>query len=358
MPRIPSSPFILEGEIISVQQKTPGDTNQVRYTCHVLFDDGSLRIIPDVKEASLFGGIGDYYRRRARARTDGDFPQNSLQGEHLAASVGERVLICFAGGNRQNPYIIAYRQHPYQPADDFNFDSGPDSPRLVHQILGVRQSIDDKGQFFLSRNGLPTTQFSPGLPDAALIPADPSEMSGIDFLEGGDLKLHNYSGNAITLTGGNIIFDTPGDHTSNIQGKKEEIIQGDWFIAPNGNADIVVAGELHITPSGPMFIEGDDAVNIKSSSVVKIVTDGGATLNLDGGSVGLGANGIELLDLVSQILQKLRDLAKALNDTANQPIGNLGFPTTPNPAYTAFQAQFDAMMASVDSDLSTIIGSI
>ena len=155
-------PHIVEGEILSVQEKPLiGSTNTIFYTCQVLMPSGGINILPNVEESSLFGGIGDYYRRRARTRTDSNttYPEHSFKEMDLNASVGERVYIAFINGNILNPVIIGYKQHPNQ-AGEF-FDPKDDSPRMVSQLNGVRNTIDKFGQWRMTHKGAPKIDFKP-----------------------------------------------------------------------------------------------------------------------------------------------------------------------------------------------------
>ena len=206
-------PYICKGEIIEVQKPIPGDANVVRYRCLVTLKGGAMLPIPNVIEASIFGGIGDYFRQRSRSRKDAEFPNQTINSADWNASVGERVYISFVNGNILQPVIIGYAQHPNQTVEIE--DPTSEEPQMVFQKLGFRWSIDDKGQTRFTHKGAPEVSFAPesafgslpafnnsGIPgegNPALSATTESNVCVLEFLDKGIFRARDYKGGIFEL---------------------------------------------------------------------------------------------------------------------------------------------------------------
>lgn len=153
-------PFICNGTIIAIEDPIENEYNVIRYTCMVKMPEGREIVIPKVRQASLFGGIGDYFRHVAKpAEADSQSFGSSVnvvpQG-FADASVGDRVLIAFIGGHITNPIIIGYDQHPNQMEEK---DLEEKDPGLVFQYNGIRAKINKDGDLSIIHKGEPKVKF-------------------------------------------------------------------------------------------------------------------------------------------------------------------------------------------------------
>lgn len=234
-----ANPYLMEGEVVSVQTKKAGLHNRTYYTCEVTMANGSKTFLPNCSQSSLFGGIGDYTRGILNARENSEYVTGieRLQPNNLEASVGDRVYILCVNGSNRNPIIIGCAQHPNQteegtePTED---DKG--APVWLFQKTGLRQSIDKDGQFRIIHKGPQSVSFLPkdnsaigaafdavsGLAGAseigegnpALEASSESEFSALEMLNGGIIKLRDSAGS-------NINFD-PSSETLTISNNKTE----------------------------------------------------------------------------------------------------------------------------------------
>ena len=210
-----------EGEIYSCQPKIKGDRkNIIRYTCLVHFDDG-VKIIPNVRQSSVVGGIADYYRRRAVATNDdSDSTQaaDDTSQPGLDATVGERVIIQFLNGNISNPVITGYLQHENQGVES-ELDAPDPEVGAVFQYQGVRIEVSSEGELRVIHKGAPEVSFAPqGSPAAAgainalssispiggnnspaIKPAPETEITLFEFLNGGVFRLRDQEGQVIEV---------------------------------------------------------------------------------------------------------------------------------------------------------------
>jgi len=207
---IPRINATIEGEIIGVQPRKKGERNSILYICRAMLPNGSIAELHNVAEASLFGGVGDYFRRRSRARSDAEYNEESLSQSDLDASVGERVYISFIGGSVYHPVIIGYKQHPNQVNEFEKPDE--EKPNLVSQYNGLRETISDEGDWRITRKGAPEVKFEPksGIPSGssdvfdgdesvALVPKDESQRLIIEVLDKALFRVRDPEGGMIEI---------------------------------------------------------------------------------------------------------------------------------------------------------------
>lgn len=168
-------PYIVEGEILEVNyekddkkvKKTsaPQAPGFITYKCLVTLEDGMPIVLPRVIEASLLGGIDDYFQIRRRAtHADSSVRISSLiekkDAGGLVATVGERVYIAFINGDILRPVIIGHMQHPSQ-ISRFPDDKSKKKPQAIFRYLGMEMRISETGAFTMIHNGAPTIKHVP-----------------------------------------------------------------------------------------------------------------------------------------------------------------------------------------------------
>jgi hypothetical protein len=232
------NPYIIDGEVLDVQPKNKNDKN-VYYVCRVTLSNGSITNLYNVRVASSLGGIGDYNRRRLRTRKDAEFKENSFQQNDLNASVGERVLITFIHGNIYMPIIIGFMDHP-NIVDELE-DPDTAKPQAISQYLGIRESVDEKGNYKLIRKGVPKTKFAPasllgslgataslgsdkdpGDNSPALDPKDKSEWLVVEMLDKALFRIRDPKGGVIEIDQ----TDKKGIYLSNNDWTSAEDLEG------------------------------------------------------------------------------------------------------------------------------------
>lgn len=214
--------YLVEAEILRVSDIStiPNKENirsAVRYDCEAIMDGGMPWLIKYAMLSKSLGGIGDLESRRIRTRADSPADKTLLDQPDRDASVGERVYILFLNGNPQRPIIVGFKDHPNY-INELG-DGTERKPQAMKQYLGVRQSIDENGQFRIIRKGLPETEYKPvaasSVPSApgassepdlkilgdgnpALTPDDITKFFAVEMLEG-KYQVRDYLGNTIAI---------------------------------------------------------------------------------------------------------------------------------------------------------------
>lgn len=210
-------PYIVEGEILDIAEYANSAKERiVKYECLVTMPNGSRITLTNVVEATFFGGISDYFQRRARASKDGSvYNPLSTTGVSANNSIGDRCYISFIGGNILKPVIIGWSQHPAQ-LSEFATDSAKSDTKAVLQYLGLRIEVDADGQFKIIHKGAPKVEFVPNplgnvLPSIpgldkvigplspSVIPASLNELSTIEMLKDGVIKIRDADGQIIEI---------------------------------------------------------------------------------------------------------------------------------------------------------------
>jgi hypothetical protein len=179
-------PYMVEGEILKVQPFLKNGKKIFRYSCSALMPNGSRMILTNIEMATMFGGIGDYVQRRARATTDdGNKIPDQLTNENLSSTIGERVLISFIGGSIQYPVIVGFLQHPSQ-TEEFTDEPSDIKPQAVFQYLGVRFEVSDTGAIRCIKKGAPKVKYTGGGPGGLLGAAAGLASSALSSLSSSD----------------------------------------------------------------------------------------------------------------------------------------------------------------------------
>jgi len=391
-----------EGEILQVQDKIGGDKqNLIRYTCLVYFSDG-VKVIPNVRQSSMLGGIADYWRRRATATSDDSASTQALGSTSqpgLDATVGERVIITFLNGNISNPVITGYLQHPDQAIEEDLDDSNPDV-NAIFQYLGIRATINSDGELTLTHKGLPTVSWVPqgsvagsGLANAlsaidnvggnnspAIVPAPETEVTLFEFLKGGVFRVRDEEGQSITIDRTNkeilisnnnlgstetILTDLPTDAeyikfdkgseeltvsarqnlVLNSDDERNDTTIGDYEHDIGGDSDVTVAGDQSTT------VVGSKKTNVAGSW--KINTTGSFQVSAKAGLSFSGIDG-EVLDLFNKTLEQVMNAFNQIILESNQASGNLGYAVVVNPALVSQITEIVGNLTEIQATLDSI----
>lgn len=148
-------------------------------------------------------------------------------------------------------------------------------------------------------------------------------------------------GNHRHKVGGDNEWLVGGDETYTIDGSRAHTVEGTDALDVTGDRSVGVGGDWTLVSNGQAILEGS-----------------GATLKLSKGKVGLGGPGAELLDLIDQELDKLKDLFTEMSNPANADIGNLGYPVVYSPGYSNAMIAVLLGIATIKTALGTIKGGI
>lgn len=216
-------PYVLEGEVFQIQPHVGTSRKPIRYIVKLDMPDGSTILVPNCITSTMFGGIDDNLQMRLRSSEDsGVDTETSSTDEKNAAQTGDRVYVAFIGGNIQKPVIIGYAQHPNQTFEFEDDEPADIDPRMVFKYLGMKATIDDKGQMRLIHRGAPTIKYEPkqsgalgALGDAAgalntsgpgtdkangaIKPQADTETTLFEFLEGGIFRIRDAEGQFIEI---------------------------------------------------------------------------------------------------------------------------------------------------------------
>lgn len=365
-------PYIVEAEIVEVVNSP--DKARPFYNCRAFMPNGAYAVLTNVEEMSMFGGIGDYFQRRARTTKDAELP-SSYGVEDMAAAVGDRVYITFINGFITRPVIIGHAQHPNQTVE-FD-DAEGDSPRAVFQYNGLRVEIDEEGSLKVIRKGAPEVKYAPQSGAAALLGAltsavggpsnpalDPAPDTEVVMFEMGPEGVYR-----IKDANGQYFEINRADKKITIGNNGPKSTDSDVAVPSLSGAESVVVSDadqsvelmsrklVKIDTKGKFEGKSMDAWTISSNQAIEL--DGSqAKLKLAQGKVGLGGPGGELLDIFDQVLQLLIQHVTDTMSPANQNNGNLGYPTVQAPAYTQSLTKLQTEITKLKTMLGTIKGGI
>ena len=329
-----SIPYILEGEIVGIQNTT----SPINYVCRVRWPNGSDSLLGNVVSGTIFGGIADYFQIRSRASTDnGDQTTPTTNNAKSRATIGDRVYIQFVAGNVSNPVITGYVQHPNQTQE---YDNAADlSPQSVLQYLGMRFEFPDTGALRITHLGAPTIKqvaaggLASGLASAlaaglnpAVTPAAKSKTTFLEFYDDGGIQVRDSLGQLFSISTTDkqilisnndapstleqqptiadqaefILFDrgdkslalnarsllsltsladredlTKGDYNKEVHGDETSLIKGDREVRTDGDQTYIVHGDLKDT------VSGDYTLSIQGDQKVTVTGDKTATTNGD-----------------------------------------------------------------------------
>lgn len=404
-----SIPYIVEGEVIDVQSTDTGQrANQVGYTCRVQLDNDSEIILPNVVAGSMFGGIGDYLQRRARATNDtGTEYQMYPDDSKNDAQIGDRCYIAFVNGNIGKPVIVAWAPHPNQ-TQEFKDDPAGIDPQAILQYLGIRIEMDDKGQFRLIHKGAPKVNFSPqggagaaaagalsaaaslaggntigGNDNPALDPADDTETTLIEFLEKGIFRVRDAAGQLIEMdrekghiyianndvpstesggTLGPLISTNNTDSEYVLLDRKKKLVlinaRKTAQIYSFGNRKDVTEGNHrhHILGDENIIVEGDKTDFIRGEW--DVTSNANAEWDINGTKISLGNGKMSFDGAAGELMKQISDTLEKISSTLQElaihtHTGNLGYPTSP----PIDAAEFEALDVEV-TEIKTIIDSM
>lgn len=218
---------------------------------------------------------------------------------------GAIVYVAFVNGDSSYPIIVGRDKSSLDRI--FTGATSVDGPRRRWQYNGIFFEVNKNGEMTLKRKG--------GTYDA--------KGQVFNQVETGNEVYLNWTKNKMVLNIGN----------NSIQETRDGIAEKMTLNFKSG---------LSVTIDG-----GGDAV--------KILTKGGGEINIVAGKLAIGANGIELLQQISDQLADLITMANA--EAAHTHIGNLGYPTAvPSTAgdWSSLAGQLGTIKGNIDGIKGTL----
>lgn len=263
--------------------------------------------------------------------------------------------------------------------DDLNVTKNAQNPEVTYKVVilgGFKQ-----GQTLTNVRMSPEMGGDDNFTETTLTPASQpitdtrlSEQDGdivmVQFIQGHQgYPLIVAMANSINSTKGTKKADGPRRLTQ-YNGLNQLINNaGEYLITRNGGT---------LDPSTNRFkptTKMDSQISLKKNQLVTITTAGGTTVTIDGandnillktkgggelnikaGKVALGASGTELLDQISQTLDKISQFMTN-KDATHDHLGNLGYPTAPPETasdFVALGSDLAAIKAKVDGIKGTL----
>jgi hypothetical protein len=263
---------------------------RVLYECVVLGGFASGQVISNCRLSSDLGGNFNFYERTLRAAS------KNVSKTRLSDQDGDIVFVQFVQGHSGFPVIVALDQGISTGASTGAKVS--DGQIVNWQYNGINAKIDKTGNLTLTRKGGSYDEDAKVFTPAA---------------NGQKIKV-NLSGQKITMTMGNGLVVTIDGDTDKVS------------INTKGGASAILSG---------------GSVTLKDS--------GSGELKISGSKVALGASSAELLQQISDALDKIATFLNS-SDSTHTHMGNLGFPTSPPVPATGF--------TTLASDLQTIKGKV
>lgn len=264
-----------------------GQGPRVLYDVVVLGGFASGQIISNCRLSTDLGGNDSYWERTLRAS------EKEISGSRLSDADGDIVYVQFIQGHTGFPVIVALDQGITTPKLGAKKATGPLS---IRQFNGVYEEINKDGELIRKIFGgvanADKGSFKPGTAALVTTKASKDEKVTVTFKSG--LKIEeDGKGDKVTIT-----------------------TKGGLKIETDGTAD-----KFTVTTKG-----GAKAMVDGSADQIQLQAKGTGALNIKDGKVALGASSAELLQQISDQLDKLSKFLQQ-TDAIHTHIGNLGYPT-------------------------------
>lgn len=269
---------------------------EVTYEAVILGGFKSGQILTNIRLGSSMSGDTNYWERTLRPTS------KNLVDDPLDSHDGDIVLLQFIQSHTGYPIILAM-------ANSINSTYGTkkaDGPRSLTQYNGVLEEINNKGEITVTQK-------------LGTLDAD----NVFHPLETFNIKDQYQLNEKFTRTfkSGLVITEDGVKDQVNIKLKNGTII--------------TIAG---------------------SNDQIILKTNGGGELNLVAGKVALGAGGVELLQKISDQLDKIATFMTG-TDATHDHIGNMGYPTSPPETASQF-TQLGTDLNTIKSAIDSIKGTL
>jgi hypothetical protein len=305
---------LLRGQVVKVlhaDSKENSSNSFVQYEIALENGSGGVSTVIARKASTIFGANDfdeEILEPCEHAYTGTNDKTNTFKNRN-----GTIVIVGFLNGNINDPIILGALTHPKQTGA-----IEKDGIRYLKIFRGVKTEINKDGEWSV-------TYQSPFSPDGELVAPDTGPTM---------LKLDKNGHFSIVLSkDAESIVDT--------QFSREEKVtmtfKSGLVVTIDGANDVV---KIDTKGGTSAHIDG-------SSGTIELKDNGTGKLKITGDKVAIGASSAELLQQISDSLQKIITWTNSVG-SVHDHIGNLGYPTAPPTQASGY--------TSLGSDLSTIKG--
>lgn len=300
-----------------------------------------------VLDMTLGGGIFNNHTRIRKGAENIDVQSGQPDADFDERKDGEQVWCLFIGGDEDQPIIVGSKNHVRIGEVNTEY-TNPTKDLGVYEryeFNGLEKVIDKDGNLTLTLKGAKT------------LPAVGNQFKSkdptLDDYKGTFYKIHNNGTIELDLKlKTNILIDPVNDIITikNGDGTIFTINGADDYISLKANTGL----EYKLEGDGDKFsfttVGGTKMILDGDGDIATVETNAGGRMKITGGKVGIGGPTAELLQQISDQLQRLITLT-GTNMTAETHTGNLGYPSSPplNAAsYATVSGQLTGIKALVD----------
>lgn len=296
---------------------------QVLYEAIIVGGKNDGFVFSNCRDATKRFGSGTHYEERILQASPKKMNLQSPDSEEPKNQPGDMVFVALVNGDYNLPIIIGLETSPLD--EESTGAEKAEGPRWIYEYNGVLVAYNNQGDLTITRKG-----------------GELDEETGVFTPdEEGDTATIALTENVIDITANSGGEDGPTG--VKIDGENDAItitMAGGQIVTIDGTGD-----SFEITTKGGSSIKvsGDpDQILLK--------TAGGVELNLKEGKVAIGDSTAELLQQISDTLDKIATFMTNV-DATHTHLGNLGFPTsppTPATGFTQLGSDLNAIKAKVD----------
>ena len=281
----------------------------VEYDVSARDEKGGQSTFRNVRYMALLGGSNDF--EETIMEPSEHATTGKLDASNFASNKnGTMVLLAFIHGSKDKPFIVGAIPHPKKDGA-----KRADGIRKKGEFRGIQWEVNKDGEFTLTYNGnrLPNGKLARTDSGPTKIKIDKAGVFTIIDNKGQKFEINRTVKTISFSNGTTVIFDGENDKVT---------------VKTTAGANVVIDGK-------------NNAVTLKDN--------GSGEIKISGDKIAIGASSAELLQQISDALQKLITWANTVG-AVHDHIGNLGYPTSP-PEQASDYTQ-------LGSDLSTIKGKV
>lgn len=307
--------------------------DDIRYVVEVSDDNNTIPVV--CIPTTRWGGAHNFEEYTLRGYKPVNIPNVDLAAP--ANKPGDTVLIAYLSGDGRQGIIIGTLKHAGRkrrlgPSDDIAY---------VSQFNGLETTIKNDGEWQVTFNGLATNTGKLLNPPTAPVPDATfnSNISGsfMRFLNEGSWEVND----ARTTLPQHIKIDKQAGTTT--------ITSGNVIVKISKTAESInTTCKTYTLDAKDKITENTKVAEINATS----------TYTVRSPKIALGSDGIELLQQISNQLDKLATLFEQAKNHVHE-IGNLGYPTSPpsQPFITAWETA-KSNMKEIKAKVDTIKGTL
>lgn len=314
-------------------------TPSVQYYCRIIGSQYDGSYISNVMDACAWGGQYNY-SEVVRMGVEEQGQMSTTGDKAPSLTNGDFALVMFVNGDMNQGVIVHGFPHPQNKRIGAKIADGR---RVRFEYNGIEFHIDKMSNLRIRHLGRKSPKGT----------VENTKGVGSEWIlyENGDAEFNANGG-----SGDDIAVESSGTSKDlrikfSKETKKLEIYANTNEVVLDSNGTKITdknSNIIELNSSGAKITDKNSNTVEMKSGEVSVKESGGGTLKLAGNKVGLGGSSAELLQQISDQLDKLSTLFNAV--ATHSHLGNLGFPSGP----PTTQAQW----TTAASDMTTIKGKI